>query len=246
MVIIDRRDGSRRLADYECLDGHCKVDTLEFGDVMLTGHGPDPDRAMTIGVEVKSVHDLLSSIESGRLAGHQIPGLVKSYDHAWLLVYGLARPGNDNYLEVNLHGKWQHFKLGRRPVPWSFLEGFLLTAQLFSPLRVKWVYNEEQAAKWIAVLDRWLSKKWDQHKGMKVFNTSGQQAAPVGADPAEELMAKIAAQLPGVGWTRGWAAAKHFESVEHMINAAAAEWEEIDKFGPVLSKSIRQSIRRTK
>lgn len=244
-MIIDKRDGSRGLSYCEALLHNCTLDTLEFGDVMLTGHGPD-DTTISVGVEVKSVHDLLQSISTGRLAGHQIPGLVKTYGHSWLLVYGNARPGKDNYLEVNRQGRWQHFRLGRQPVPWSYLEGFLLTLQLFTPVKVKWVYNEEEAAKWISVFDRWLSKKWDKHKAMQVFNESQAQAAPVGADPVEAQMAKIAAQLPGVGWTRAWAAARHFQSVNEMMTAPRETWEEIPRIGPVLAKSIRDAIRRQK
>lgn len=245
MVIIDDRDGSRPLAFLEPLRDRCQLGTLDFGDVMLTGHGPN-DTTISVGVEVKSVHDLLSSIETGRLAGHQLPGLIKGYDYAWLMVYGAARPGKDNYLEVNRHGHWGNFSLGRRPVPWSYLEGWLLTAQLFSSIRIKWVSNEEEAAKWIAVLDRWLSKPWDQHKGLKVFNESGVQAAPPGADPVEALIAKVAAQIPGIGWTRGWAAAKHFTSIEEMMNATAESWQQIPGIGPVLAKSARTTIRRKK
>lgn len=245
MVLIDDRDGSRTLSYCSALQGHCELTRLEFGDVMLTGHGPD-DSTLTVGLEVKSVHDLLSSMGSGRLQGHQIPGMLKSYNHSWLLLFGNARPGADNYLEVNRNGRWQHFKLGRRPVPWSYLEGFLLTVQMFTPVRVKWVYNEEEAGKWISVYDRWLSKKWEQHKGLKVFNESGKRAAPMEANPVEALMAQVAAVLPGVGWTRGWNAARHFESVEQMMSAHAPEWEKIDKFGPVMAKSVRQAIRRQK
>lgn len=246
MVIVDKRDGSRQLAYCEALRDSAQLGTLEFGDVMLTGHGPNPDKPLTVGVEVKSVSDLLSSIETKRLAGHQIPGLVRSYDHSWLLIHGAARPGADNYLEVNRHGRWQHFHLGRKPVPWSYLQGFLLTAQLFSPIRVQWVYNEEEAAKWIAVFDKWLSKKWDRHSALKVFNEAGAQAAPPGADPVETQMAKVLAQLPGVGWTRAWNAAKQFESLEEALSAPASEWEKIPKFGPVLAKAVRTAIRRKK
>lgn len=242
-MLVDRRDGSREL-HYKIPDS--KLDTLEFGDVALSGHGPDPDKPLTIGVEVKSVHDLLQSIGTGRLAGHQIPGLVRSYDHSWLLIYGAVRAGKDNYLEINRHGRWQHFHLGRNPVPYSYLEGFLLTAQLFSPIRIKWVYDEDEAAKWISVFDRWLSKKWDKHKALQVFNESQAIAVPIGADPVEAQMAKIAAQLPGVGWTRAWGAARQFESVDEMMNASIPEWEKIDKIGPVLAKSIRTAIKRKK
>ena len=246
MVIIDNRDGSRELSYDPSLKDSCTLGTLDFGDVMLTGHGPN-DTMISVGVEVKSVHDLLSSISTGRLAGHQLPGLIKDYDHAFLLIHGAARPGKDNYLEVRRRtGGWHNVRLGRKPVPWSYMEGWLLTAQLFSPVRVKWTSDFAEAAKWISVLDRWLSKPWDQHKALSVFNTSGVQAAPMGADPVEACIAKVAAALPGIGWTRGWGAAKHFDSVQEMMNAPAQEWEKIDKFGPVLSKSIHSTIRRRK
>lgn len=245
MVIIDDRDGSRSLAYDPSLADNCQLGQLEFGDVMLTGHGPE-ESSVSVGVEYKSVHDLLSSIDTGRLAGHQIPGMLKSYDHSWLLVYGNARPNKDNYLEVNKRGRWTTVRLGRGMVKWSYLEGWLITMQMFSPVRLKWVSSEQEAAKWIAVMDHWLGKKWDQHKALKVFNTSGAQAAPIGSDPTEAVMAKVAASIPGIGWTRGWKAAKHFESVLQMMNAPVEEWAEIDKFGPVLSKSVRDTIRRRK
>lgn len=246
MVIIDDRDGSRPFAFDPSLADRCQLARLEFGDVMLTGHGPN-DTTISVGVEVKSVHDLLSSIETGRLAGHQLPGLLKSYDHAWLLIYGYARASEENYLEVRRNGRWCTFQLRRnKPVPWSYLEGWLLTAQLLTSIRIKWVSNEEEAAKWISVLDRWLEKPWDRHKALSVFNTSGAMAAPIGSDPVEAVIAKVAAAMPGVGWTRGWNAAKHFSSVADMIGASEKEWQMIDKIGPVLAKSIRDTIRRKK
>ena len=62
----------------------------------------------------------------------------------------------------------------------------------------------------------------------------------------EAIAEKVAAQLPGIGWTRGWNAARHFESLQQMFDAPTEEWEKIDRFGPVLAKSTRQSIRRKK
>lgn len=245
MVIIDDRDGSRELAFSDTLRSMCDLQRLEFGDVMLTGHGPVGQ--ISVGVEVKSVHDLLSSLDTGRLQGHQLPGMFKTYDQSWLLIYGYARASESNHLELRSNrGTWYTYKMGPRPMPWSYIEGWLLTAQMLTPLRIKWVANKEEAAKWIAVLDGWLAKPWEKHKGMQAFNRSGDVAAPPGADPTEAQMAKVAAALPGVGWTRGWAAARHFTSIESMINAPASEWEQIPKFGPVLSKSVRRTIRRTK
>lgn len=248
VVIIDRRAGSAPLAEHADLKGNCQLGDLEFGDVLLTGHGPD-DGQIRVGVEVKSITDLLQSIESKRLPNHQMPGLLdkKNYDYAWLAVYGWVRPSTENYLEYLKYGKWKlHYIRRGQPTPYSYLEGWLLTAQMLTPIKVKWFYSPEEICTWIAVYDRWLSKPWDKHKGLQGFNQSGEQASPFGADPVEAQMARIAAQFPGVGWTRAWAAAKHFGSVEEMLTAKASEWEKIPRMGPVLSKVVRDTIRRTK
>lgn len=245
VVIIDKRAGSEALAYCRSLRDCSTLGILEFGDVALTGHGPDSS-TISVGIEVKSVDDLLSSISTGRLGGHQIPGLVKSYDHAWLAIFGEVRPGTDNYLEVRKYGKWKHFKIGRNPVPYSYLEGFMLTAQMFAPLRVKWCSDIDELATWIAVYDRWLTKPWDKHRGLAVFDRSRENAAPVGADPIEAQIAKTAASLPGLDWVRGWSAAKHFESITEMMDADVDDWKSIKGIGPVIAKTVVSTVRRRK
>lgn len=243
MIIIDDRDGSRDLIGY--MDERAILGRLEFGDVMLSGNGPN-DTTITVGVELKSISDLLSSISTGRLAGHQIPGLIRSYDHAWLLIFGATRPGPSNCLQIRKGKLWKTHYIGKRPTPWSFLEGFLLTAQALSGLRVKTVHDKEQAAKWLMVLDHWLEKPWEKHKGLQVFDQSGQPAFIPNSNETEELMARIASQLPAVGWQRGWAAAKHFDSVQDMIGAAPTEWVKVPGIGKVIAESAVRAIRRKK
>ena len=245
MIIIDDRAGSKGLADFPPMEGRHVLGRLDFGDAMLTGHGPESS-TITIGVEVKSVSDLLSSVATGRLAGHQIPGLLKGYDHAVLDVHGECRPGINNMLQVRRGPKWSTYRIGSKPVPWSYIEGFLLTAQMFSPLRIKWCYDLYEVAVWLAVFDHWLEKPWEKHRGLAVFDKSREQSAPVGANPVETQIAKIAAALPAIDWVRGWAAAKHFESVTEMMDAGVDDWMEIPGFGPVIAKSAVDAIRRRK
>jgi len=227
------------------LDGRCQLVTLDSADVMLTGCGPDSS-VITVGVEVKSLSDLLSSISTGRLGATQIPRMLAAYDYSFLLYYGVHRSGPDNNLQVRRGKLWKQYKLGRRPVPYSYLEGFLLTAQMLTPLRVKQVYDLNEAATWLAVMDHWLEKPWDKHRGLQVFDKSGETAAPPDADPVEAIMAKVASGLPAIDYVRGWAAAKHFESVAEMIEAGVEEWREIKGIGPTIAKSAVSAIRRRK
>ena len=87
MILVDKRAGSgpllQPLLDAGVKAQHC---TLPFGDFAWTskeGH--------SIGVEYKTLNDLISSIRSGRLTGHQLPGMRAMYDYSILLIEGLWR-----------------------------------------------------------------------------------------------------------------------------------------------------------
>ncbi len=264
MILIDERDGSSDLFDMPALEGHYSPARLDFevdgkmvpcGDAMLTGHGPQGG-TISVGVECKKLPDLLSSIANGRLGGTQIPRMLKVFDVIFVLYYGVYRIGPDNHLQVQRfkHGRkqWQSYRIGRRPVPWSYLEGFILSAQLKAvldagkPLIFKHVYDEHEAACWLRVLDGWLEKPWEKHRGLAVFDRSRELSAPPDADPVEAQIAKTAASLPAIDWVRGWEVARHFESVGEMITASVIEWQKVKGIGPVVSKSAHSAIWRRK
>lgn len=245
MIIIDDRDGSRELASYPVLADRCVLGTLEFGDAMMSGHGPDGG-TLTVGVEVKSIHDLLSSISTGRLGGHQIPGMLRSYDRCCLLIYGDWRPGSDGNLQIRKGSSWRTYHIGRRLMPWAYVEGFLLTCWFKAGIPTMRACDKEQAATWLAILDRWLDKPWEKHKALEVWDRSKELAAPPESDPTEELIARVASQLPAIGWDRGWAAAKHFDSVSAMMDAPWEEWKQIPRIGPTIAKAVTTAIKRRK
>lgn len=264
MILIDDRDGSRDLADMPVLENHHVMGRIEteiggkvvpVGDVLLTGHGPNGS-TLRIGVELKSIHDLLSSISTGRLGGTQIPRMLKAFDVAVILFYGVYRCGPFNHLQVrrwkNRKQTWVTYKVGGRPVPFSFLEGWMLTASLLptvgggTPLIIKHVYDINEAAVWLRVLDGWLDKPWDRHRGLAVFDKSRELSAPPDADPVEFQIARTASSFPGLDWVRGWAAAAYFDSVREMVNADITEWQKIKGIGPVLSKEAVRAIRTRK
>jgi len=216
------------------------------GDAMLTGHGPGGS-TITVGVEVKSLSDLLSSIATGRLGATQIPRMLRAFDYAFLLYYGGYRPGpSNNQLQIRRGKQWKQFRIGRRPVPYSYLEGFLITAQMFTPLRVIHVHDVFEVACWLRVLDHWLEKRWEAHKALSVFDKSGRVSSLPNADPVEEQIARTAASFPAIDFVKGWKIAKHFESVEDFIDATESRLREVPGIGPVISRSTRQAIRRRK
>ena len=67
---------------------------LEFGDLFWVGRG-EKGASLSIGVEHKTVTDLVNSLRTARLQGHQLPGMRAAlegekplYDVAYLIIEG--------------------------------------------------------------------------------------------------------------------------------------------------------------
>lgn len=223
------------------LDELAVLSRLDSGDVSITGNGPAG--VLSIGVEVKCVEDFLSSEGTGRLSGAdaQIPTMLKAYDICWLLTYGSYRSGPYGRLEYERGKRWRTHSIGKRDVPFSYLEGQILTLNA-AGISHKHVENEEQAAAWLAVLEKWWEKPWDAHRSFHKFNRAGDIGLVPDVSPDMLRRMRVAAALPGVGWERALAAAVSFPSVRAMINASVAEWQDVPGIGKVIAQSIVREV----
>lgn len=241
-VLVDDRAGSGDLVNLAPLKGHASLTRMDSGDVMVIGNGPD-DSPMLVGVEVKSVFDLLSSISTGRLAGKQIPGMLGDYDVSWLVSYGWYKCGTRGELRVRRKGKWVAMDQGGRSLPYSYLEGFLLTVAALG-IKVKHVYgNKGDLARWLGVLAAWWGKQWQDHGSLKAFDQSGQPGLLPTLNSGTALRARVAATLPGVGYKRAIAVAHHFPSVRAMMLAGPKEWMEVPGVGKTIAKTVEEAVK---
>ena len=238
MLFVDDRQGSSELIP---LLGLLAVETrLESGDVVWSGQGPDGD--LLIGVEVKKIGDLLSSETTGRLAATQIPRMLNRYQQVWLLTVGEYRAGRSGRLEIRgSHGGWYPYRIGPRPVPYGYLEAFLVEIQVLG-VHIKQVYDNRAAAQWLVCAHNWWQKPWEKHRAMRKLDRSGEQALMPGMDGNTEQMVKLAAQLPNIGWERAWAAAQCFAHPHAMFSSSAHQWEEVPGVGKVIAKSVIGAI----
>ncbi len=236
-MLIDDRAGSRELVLIPPLNECAMLTRLESADVAITGNGPTG--LLSVGVEVKSVSDLLQSEGNGRLQD-QLSVMLDQYDVSWLLTHGQYRAGPFNRLEI-MRGRWRTHRVGNHDVPFGYLEGVLLTANV-AGISHKHVYDEEQAAAWLACLERWWDKPWGKHKSFHKFNRAGDVGVipDIGVDMLQRM--RIAADLPGVGWERALAAAVSFNSVRSMINATEHEWCDVPGIGKVIAKQIVRAV----
>ena len=247
MILLDPRFGATRSASRQeraaafkgLLEGFgCEVEMqqMAFGDAAFLGHGEAGP--VTVGIELKTTQDLVNSMASGRLAGHQIPGLLDHYQHVWLIVEGITRRGKSGALEVPRGNGWTQMALGNRPLFYGDVEKFLVTLEVQGGMHVRHTRTATESAAVIALLHEWWSKEWDQHKGLKVNYKAPAKITGRKADDVTQQIQKIASAIDGVGHDRSWKIAEAFESPEDLWMAGEAAWEEIPGIGKGMAKKI--------
>lgn len=180
------------------------LSTLSSGDVALYGNGPD--ETVSIGIEVKEITELLSSLISGRLQDTQMRGMLNDYDegHRWILHYGRYRPspvdgmiqtwkeGNPNrrngWYTFKIKTKDRHGNLIEKTFPYSTLEAFKCCSAKeygFDFVRVEDII---EAAQWIGVLYRTWTRPYHTHKSMQVFDKSQYVRSKMRREQTEQNM----------------------------------------------------------
>lgn len=253
-VYVDKRAGSKELLEYEPLASTAEACLLNdddgnaAGDIMIVGNGPDGD--ILVGVEAKSIHDLISSINTGRLQATQLRPFLETYGVTYLLTYGEYGCGPMGELLVGRRERGEYklrpYRMGSRNIPYGWLEGMLVE---LGTLGIKHHHcrNEQEAARWIGVLHRWWSKPWSEHKGLKTLDkTQHGKALLPDHDPVSLGIMEVASKLPAIGYGRAEFAAVYFNSIIQMICAPSQEWEKIPGVGKVIAKAVVEFIRRTK
>lgn len=243
-VFIDDRAGSQDLINIPPLSLCGELCRLESGDACFPGNGPDGQ--LLVGVELKSVRDLVSSMETGRLQATQLPRMQQDYQVIWLLHYGQYRPatGTGNLEIANGRGQFKLHSIGSRPVPYAYLEGFLFTLATQNIL-VKRVNDLREAAIWIGALARWWGKPWDKHKSLHKFDRSRDFVLKPDIDQDLLMRARTAAAWPGMGYERAIAAARHFPTITEMVLATRKQWEEVPGVGKGLARAITEALTRS-
>jgi ERCC4-type nuclease len=245
-LLIDRRNGSIELAPYLARMGaKTEVTELEFGDFAFEGNGEHG--TAFIGIERKTLGDLLACISSGRFSGHQLPGMVEMYDYQYLIVEGMYRSGDGGLLEeYNLSKRsWYAVLHGRRQYTYAEVDRWIGTIEVHTPFKVRRAYGmQETAAQLVSMYHRWRSKKWDEHRSHLAFNiASGKPKAGPISFRKPSLVQCIAKELPGVGWDRSLAISRSFATVDEMVKASPKRWMEIEGIGKGMATKIVDALK---
>jgi len=231
-ILIDNRVGSVELADY-MPPSLIKVCRLQFGDAAWVGNGADGESM--VGVERKRIRDFLSSTASGRLSGHQLPGMLNTYNKTYIVLEGIWRPNpTSGVIEVR-HGRaWRTLANGKRTWGYAELVGMLESMTNHCGVEVWRTSGIEETARWLLATNKWWGKEWEEHKSHKTPHAVAPTAQLTRMSPVR----RVIMQVEGVGWDRSREVDKRFRSIVDMVNAPKSDWVAIDGIGKVIADKI--------
>jgi ERCC4-type nuclease len=249
LILVDTRAGSQDLIAPLAAAGLPVEETrLDFGDVAFMGRGVG-GAATFCGVEHKRLSDLVQSLNTDRLAGHQLTGMLDTFDRCYLVIEGTWESYNGRVM-VTRKGLRALTPLKGAP-PAVELEKRVLTLQHRGGLAVRWTNDQAATVRYLTALYRWWTDHdLDAHKSHLAIHAPDLDSAL--RRPVSDFQ-RVVAQIPGIGLKRSAAVDAAFDgSFRRLMLATEAEWAEITttdnkgkarKLGPAAAKKILEALK---
>ena len=246
MITIDNRENPRDTPRLdlqpliESMGVSTHLDRLPLGDYCFVGNGPSGEGLSLIGIERKRTKDLLSSMRTGRLLGHQLRNMVNHYDFSYLIVEGVVRRNPDNgLLEQGTRGGWSPVTLGNGQFMYEEYDHFLCSTEL-SPVKVRRTGGPRESADTLVSLFHYRTNKlWSEHKSWRVIYTPPNPVVVSGELHLVRLWAK---DLHGIGYEKSAAVADQFKTGRRMALAPVSEWLLIPGVGETIAERAVREI----
>ena len=267
-ILIDSRSGSHDLINYPCLKGisqlaQLKTKDRELGDVMIYWKDSKGLKRRSI-IELKSLSDFVSSMPRyGNRIARQVVDVV-GYDKEaplaseyYIAVYGTWYQGADGALMVDAtdcpfpsrRSGDVPYRVQRKapPIPYSQVESTFLTLSRAGVQRAPLLRDKTEAAEWIALLAKHLSRPPEDHQTLKMLPSRGIRAfLPPTTNNATKRIIGVASELlpdGGIGPKSAEALAKKFDSTINMINAEEEDFLVPRLIGGPTASRIYKAIR---
>lgn len=225
MIQVDARTGSGHLVPIlNNLGAEAEAVHLDFGDVSFPMNGPAG--LLTVGVEVKTIPDLISSMISRRLTTRQLPGMRQNYDVVMLAILGRVKRDLTGGIVEGKYGKW--FPL-QTSLSWDQLEGMKASLRYAYGVIVVEFETAKDFCCWLKVQEKWASRKWEDHQSHlpshQIFNAEvGERSGLLPALPLEPTNTYLAAcAIPGIGMALAKKLAQDFHEPRALANASMKE-----------------------
>lgn len=243
MISIDTREGSHDLIAPLAKAGlPVEPATLRFGDLFFTGRG-EGGAPLAIGIEHKKLGDLVQSLNTDRLAGHQLTGMLQTYDRSYLIIEGEWDVDAGGRVIVPSKFRNRHTPLKGAPLA-SVLESRVWTLEHRGGLRVRWTRNQKETIRYVSALYRcWTDRDLDDHKSHLAIHAPDLDRALLVPVTDER---RVYAAFPAISYQRSAAVEQHFPSIWAAVNAAESEWMKVEGIGKKLATNIVRFVRGRK
>ena len=237
MIFIDNRIGSKELYKYFPANT-AQLETLDYADFAFIGNGPSGP--VTIGIERKVISDLISSMTSGRLVGHQLPGLLSTYNYTWLIIEGIYQTSpKDGIIQMWTRSGWQDYKFDGQYHKTRNIMKFLLTLTIKGNVRLWFTSNPRETVHFITTLySWWTDKEYEEHRVLI------QEHEPIVTFEKPTLLKRLAKELDGIGSKKAGRVSKMFATPLEMCLADEKRWMEIEGIGKKLAGKIVKSLQQ--
>ena len=234
MLLVDYRVGSAELlAPLRKMGLPAESGDIP-ADLAWEGRGEKGVPVM-VGVEFKKLGELVQSLRTQRLQGHQLLKMRDNFQFCYLLIEGELRYDKAGKL-LKRCGPRQF-----RPLPGAMAVQELLkrvhVLHLRGGLTPIWVRNRSDTLVQLAALYRvWTDKDLDQHDShIAIYQ------APALA-PISEFRGFFS-RIAGLGIRKTLPVEKHFHgSIRRAVNAPRSEWLKVDGIGEVLATHIENVL----
>lgn len=256
MIYVANDVGSKEYATAIRRRVHVPVEVTEMdaADFAFAGHGPT-GRAF-IGMERKTIGDMLSSMRSHRYAGFQVPNMSREYEVCYLIIEGVWRPNSDGVIEVprKIRGKYtwlpyqdtfsaKHRKWQSATVPYMYSEvdKHICTLELQKNIIVLRSSSQSEMVQQVVNRYEWWQKRWDEHHSGDPIKLQAEVSFR-----RISWCEKFASILPGVGPKKAKQVGAYFKTIQAACTAPWEDWTEIPGIGERSAKEYYQLVRGEK
>lgn len=237
MIIVDNRTGSVELAPKLRHIGAAVIeDRLDSGDFAFEGFTWKGRGA--IGIERKTVSDLVACMKDARYTEGQLPRMLETYHESWLVVEGIwYEHPSDGSLTYK-----QGFQERLTRVPYTAVDKYLYSVARIGGVRIIQTTGIPQTCRRILDLYHHCQKPMDEHSTFQGFRTDGSVTDTIknGNKPLTVLWAK---ELEGVGWVKANRFAEVFGSGHELANADVSQLAKVKGVSRKMAQDIWKRIR---
>lgn len=228
MILVDPAVGSVNLVEpLRALKLDAQLASID-ADIAFEGRGIGGS-PVTIGIEYKKLGELVQSLQSQRLQGHQLYKMNAGFDFRWLLIEGEVLTTHDGYL-----ARWQRKKLVKMEGSMTLTELYkrLLTLQVCGGLTPVFVDTLTNSLRFIEATYRfWTDKDQDEHKShIAIYE-------PTTLVPPNQFERTVFT-LPGIGLDKVRKALARFGSIRAAVNAENTAWAALGGIGTKTASRI--------